>query len=153
MAYKFSESKLLAAQTEIERYLAAQFPSDRIAVLSRRRGNLENDIEASVAQLGNIAVAVEAALPSDYGDTVSDDVDIKTEIEIHILEDILLLSSNPVEIDGVSVNASNVLEGVIKCLNTFRIFGDSHPIFKPVRNFSEGSITHFALPVEFGAVI
>ncbi len=151
MKYEFKDSKLLQAQKAIEEYLKERFPYDAITILSRHRGNLENDVEAAVAQLG-LCVAVEAALPTEYGGTVTEDVDIKAAIEVHVMEEQLILSSAPIEIGGVTVGAANTLEGIIKVLNTFR-FENTDLVFKPVKNYSENAVLHYVLPIEFIALL
>lgn len=135
-----SESKLYQFQEWLESKVSAALP-EGIEVLSRRKGNVENDVQNALSTLG-IAVVIEPPLPLAWSKTYLLKAET-VESEVHILENVLLQTTQE--------TAYSLLETLAKALHEERCdeLGGSVITLGNVRDESPADepIIHFVLPL------
>ncbi len=135
-----STSKLYQFQEWLEAQISAVLP-EGVDVICRRKGNIDSDIENSLASLG-IAVVVEPPLPLEWSDSCILSCD-KVESEIHILENVLLQQTDE--------TAYSLLAKIANVMHDARNpeLGASIIKLEPVRDESpaDEAVIHFVLPI------
>ncbi len=133
-------SNLYTFQEKLEESLATILP-DGVSVYSRRKGNVDSDVEAALANIG-IAVLVFPPLPTQWSAGVFLRAD-KVETEIHIIENAILQSTQE--------SAYSLLETIALHCHSLRLADLGSPVInlgKVVDNSpADEAITHFILTI------
>lgn len=130
MVYQFKKSKSRELQEWLVSKIREAIPAEEIQIFSRLKGDVESDIENSLAQIG-LAVVVSPYLAEEYENRVMNIVSTGT-IAFSVIENVTL---NSFKIDGVEIHADNLREAVISAIYDERFEG-SIPQFQAVEDAS-----------------
>ena len=130
MAYQFKKSKSRELQEWLVAKIREAIPNEEIQIFSRLKGDVANDIDNALAQIG-LAIVVSPYLAEEYENRVMDIVSNGT-IAVSVIENVSL---NSVQIDGVEVHADNLREAVVATIYDERFEG-SIPQFQAVEDAS-----------------
>lgn len=130
MAYQFKKSKSRELQEWLVAKIREAIPNEEIQIFSRLKGDVANDIDNALAQIG-LAIVVSPYLAEQYENRVMDIVSNGT-IAVSVIENVSL---NSVQIDGVEVHADNLREAVVATIYDERFEG-SIPQFQAVEDAS-----------------
>lgn len=130
MAYQFKKSKSRELQEWLVAKIREAIPNEEIQIFSRLKGDVANDIDNALTQIG-LAIVVSPHLAEQYENRVMDIVSIGT-IAVSVIENVSL---NSVQIDGVEVHADNLREAVVATIYDERFEG-SIPQFQAVEDAS-----------------
>ena len=130
MAYQFKKSKSRELQEWLVAKIREAIPNEEIQIFSRLKGDVANDIDNALAQIG-LAIVVSPYLAEEYENRVMDIVSTGT-IAVSVIENVSL---NSVQIDGVEVHADNLREAVVATIYDERFEG-SIPQFQAVEDAS-----------------
>ena len=135
-----SSSKLYQFQEWLEGKVAAVLP-EGVEVISRRKGDVENDVQNALSTLG-IAVVIEPPLPLVWAKTYILKAET-VESEVHILENVMLQNTQE--------TAYSLLETLAKSLHEERCdeLGGAVITLGSVRDESPADepVLHFVLPL------
>lgn len=130
MAYQFKKSKSRELQEWLVAKIREAIPNEEIQIFSRLKGDVANDIDNALTQIG-LAIVVSPYLAEEYENRVMDIVSNGT-IAVSVIENVSL---NSVQIDGVEVHADNLREAVVATIYDERFEG-SIPQFQAVEDAS-----------------
>ena len=130
MAYQFKKSKSRELQEWLVAKIREAIPNEEIQIFSRLKGDVANDIDNALAQIG-LAIVVSPYLAEEYENRVMDIVSNGT-IAVSVIENVSL---NAVQIDGVEVHADNLREAVVATIYDERFEG-TIPQFQAVEDAS-----------------
>ncbi len=135
------DSKLYAFQEWLEGKVGELLENKEIQIISRRKGDIENDINNALTTLG-VAVVIEPPLPTEWADTVIPSA-ANVESEIHILENVLL--------SEVEDTAYSMLEEIAKGVHQQDYQGHVVTLGNPRDDSpADEPVIHFVLPVNNG---
>ena len=118
MAYQFKKSKSRELQEWLVAKIREAIPNEEIQIFSRLKGDVANDIDNALAQIG-LAIVVSPFLAEEYENRVMNIVSTGT-IAFSVIENVSL---NSIQIDGVEIHADNLREAVVSTIYDERFEG------------------------------
>ncbi len=134
-----STSKLYQFQEWLEDKIQSLLPAG-VEVICRRKGNIDSDVENSLASMG-LAVVVEPPLPRQWSNSYL--LSAEVESQVHIIENVLMQSTDETSYSILEILAKALHEARCEQLGSFLlILGDIQDLSP-----SDEPIIHFVLPI------